>query len=99
MGHEYIEQTIAIHVADGDTHVRLRLAHGVASDAPHGGFLAERAVALIDPEMVRFAVIGNEDIRPAVAVEIRTEDSKPGAGETAQSGLHCDIFEPDGECR
>src|SRR5438132_1867771 len=74
MGDEDIEQAIAVHVANGDSHIRLRFAHGFVSDAARHSLLLERAVALVDPQMVRPGVVGYEDVGPAVAVEVGAEN-------------------------
>ncbi len=49
VGHEDVEQAVAINVGQGDTHVGLGLAHAVVGEAALHRFFLEGAVALVDP--------------------------------------------------
>ena len=61
---------VAVVVAVGDPHVGLGLPLAVEGDAPGGGDVLERAVAPVAPEGVGLGVVGDEDVDPAVAVEV-----------------------------
>ena len=42
----------------------------------------EGAILLIDPELIFLLVVGDEEIEPAIAIEVGRDDAK-GAGRTA----------------
>ena len=85
VGDEQVGQAVAVHVAEGDPHVRLRLAQGVVGDAAADRFFREGAVLLVDPEVVGVGVVGDEDIGPAVAGEIEA-DARPSPGPACRPG-------------
>ena len=57
-----------------------RLTHYGQRHPVRSGLLGEGAVALVDPQVVRLAVVGHEHVRPPVpvAVEDRDPQSRPG---------------------
>ena len=85
MRDENIEQAVAIHVTGGDAHVRVRAAHGVVGEAAPPGLVAKSAVVLIDPERVRLRVIGHQNVRPAISVEVSADHAEAGTGQIAES--------------
>src|SRR5947209_11507938 len=93
MRNEQIQQSIAVNVAQGDPHVRLCLSQAVVSEAPEQGFLLERAVALVDPEVVRLAVVGDKDVRPTVAVEIGADDTQARPCQLAKTRFQRHVLE------
>src|SRR5207248_2500400 len=87
MRHEQIRAAAAAQIAERDPHIRLRVAYGVVRDVRDQCSFLERAVALIDPEVICPPVVRNEDVDPAVAVEIRADDSQSAAWLRAQTAL------------
>ncbi len=55
--------------------------------------ILERAVALVDPQLVRLAVVGDVDVDPPVAVEIGRRHTQRGAELGRQSGARRHIGE------
>src|SRR5207248_6921841 len=66
--HEEIEQAVAVYIAQGNSHVPLDVPQAVVSQAALHGFFGKSAIALVDPEMIGLGVVGDENVRPAVAV-------------------------------
>src|SRR5205823_1901318 len=93
--HEDVEQAVAVHVTERGPHVGLGLAHAVVGEAARHGLLLERAVALVDPQVIRFAVVGNKDVRPTVAVEVGAENAETRPRRPAEARLQRDVLEPD----
>ena len=56
-------------------------------------FFGEGAVLLVDPEPVRLVVVGEEDVRPVVAVEVRADHPQPRPGELRQPRGDRDVLE------
>ena len=83
---EQIEIAVAVEIADADAHARLDPAGGVQGAAALDRFLLERAVVLVDPELGRLFVVGDEDVGPAVAGEIGADDA-PAARWCVDPGL------------
>ena len=96
VGHEDVEETVSIDIADANPHVRLGRSHGVAGDPARQGFLLERAIPLVDPEVIGLAVVGDHDVGPAVAAEVAAEDAQAGTGGQCHADLDSDILETDG---
>jgi hypothetical protein len=89
---EQIECAVAIHVRNADSHIACSLAHRIEGHSARDRFIAERAVPLIHPEPVRFAIIGDEDVGPAVAFEVRANHAESWPGENCQSACGGHIF-------
>ena len=76
VGLEDVDAAVAIVVADGDAHARLRpavLAVGAAGLEPDVG---QRAVAVVAIERARARVVGDVEIDPAVVVEVEGADAE-----------------------
>src|SRR5262249_21535947 len=81
-------------------HVSLVPAERVEGHPAHPRLLPEGAVTLVDPEVVGFGVVGDENVRPAVPGEVRTADTQSRAGHAAEAGLHRDVRKANGTgCR
>src|SRR5207302_971090 len=83
-----IEQAVPVHVAEADSHVGRGAANPVIRNAPRYRFLLERPIVLIDEEPVRPAVVGDEDVGPAVAVKVGADNPEPCTWEPPQTGFH-----------
>ena len=70
MGHEQVLVAVVVEVAGVHPHARLGHAHLAERRAGEQAGVAERAVALVDPEQVVRAVVGDVDVDPPVAVEV-----------------------------
>src|SRR5262249_11702357 len=88
-----VEEPVAVHVAEGDAHSGLGLAHRVVSHTALHGLLAERTVMLVDPQAVRRAVVGDENVGPAVAVEVGAHHAQARTGERADARGFGYVFE------
>src|SRR5262249_11960390 len=95
VGDVEVEKTVAVHVTKGDAHVRLGPSHRVDGHAAPDGLLLERAILLIDPQVIGGAVVGDEEIGPAIAVEVRAPDSEAWPRLTAQPGRLRHVLEAD----
>ena len=81
-----VEIAVVIHVDGVDAHARFAMPV-LVERAPHGERrLAKAAAALIEPEMVRRAVVGHQDIDAAVAVEVGRDDAEAVADGGRQPG-------------
>src|SRR5207253_3847175 len=92
-----VKKAVAVHIADSYPHVRFSTAQAVVGEASLHRFLLERSVALVDPQVVGLAVVADEDVGPAIAIEIGTENSQARTGLLAQAGFQGHILEADGE--
>lgn len=86
VGDVEVEEAVAVGIAEGDAHVGGRLPHGVISHAAHHRLLLESAVLLVDPQVVRLAVVGDEEVGPVIAVQVGGDDPQPGPGKPPQPG-------------
>ena len=59
----------------------------VVGDAQRQALLLERAVALVDEQRIRLGIVGDEDVRTAVAVEIGDGDSHSFAGRGGEARI------------
>ena len=94
MGHERIQPPVAVHVAQGDPHAGLGIAFDVRGDAEPHAPVDEGAVALVHPELVAFAVVGDQEIVPGVAVEVEADHAEPVAGRLGDPAGDTDVHEP-----
>ena len=79
MGEEDVRITVEVEIAGGDSHARLGHTARVVGGAGEQRNILECPVALIEPKLVGVPVIGDVDIRPAVAVEVRAHHPEPAA--------------------
>ncbi len=93
VGDEQVGQAVAVGVAVGDAHVGLGLPPTVDRDADRARDVLERPVALVTPEDVLFGVIRDEEVDPAVPVQVGGEHphASPLAGDPGGWG---DVGEP-----
>src|SRR2546422_6406753 len=99
MRDEEVEHAAAANVANGNPHARVGIAHRRISGTTGDGVIGERAVPVIDPQTVRLPVVGDEDIRPAVAVKIGADHPQAWARDTANAGSKTDIFKANARGR
>src|ERR1700733_2809283 len=71
-----VEFAVAIIVADGNTHARLRLCLSRKRRASLDGDIAKRSVLLIQIKGCRRRIVSDVNIRPAVVVQIRSSDAQ-----------------------
>src|SRR5437016_14187921 len=62
--------SVRVKVSGINTHASLSFAVSVEGGAGQKRFILEGAVLLIDPELVRIAIVSNVDIRPAITIKI-----------------------------
>src|SRR5262249_43972780 len=88
-----IEQTVAVHISDGNSHVGLGSSHGVVGNAAGHGLLLEGAVALVNPEVVGLPIVGDQDIWPTVAVEVGAKYTQARPGTRPETCLFAHVLE------
>ena len=71
LGDEQVLVTVVVEVAGIDAHVRLGFPAGPQRRPPQGRLVGEGAVAPVDPQLVLLLIVGDEDVDPAVVVEVR----------------------------
>ena len=76
MRHEDVIGAVVVVVAHIQTHAGFSRSVRVDRNATFGCLVLEGAVPLVDPELVRVAVIGDKDVRPAVAVGIESHHAQ-----------------------
>ena len=91
--HEQIGIAIIIDIRHSDAHACLGLTIAIHGTAQQHRLIVEDAVALVDPELVVDAVVGDEDIDPAVAVEVSACDTQAVAVGAIEPSLDGDIGE------
>src|SRR5207245_5387749 len=70
-------------------HARKRFSHRRDGHAARGGLVLEGAVLLVHPQAVGLAVVGDEDVGPAVAVGVGADDAESRRRHEADGG--CDV--------
>ena len=73
---QQIEIAVVVDVDGVDAHARLRDAVLVERAAHRERRLAKAAAALIQPQVIRRAVVRHEDVDPAVAIEVAGDDAE-----------------------
>src|SRR5947208_1672714 len=61
-------------VADGHPHARLGHSYAAVSDAALQRLVLESAIVLVNPQVLPVAVVGNVDVGPTAAREVRAEN-------------------------
>ena len=80
IGDEQILVAVTVDVAEIDAHASLGLSHPVDRHAGQQRLVAERArSALVDPELIRVAVVGDVDVEPAIVVVVGGEHAESAA--------------------
>src|SRR6185437_11424456 len=69
-GGENVEQAIIVEIPNSYPHVRLRLAIAVYSDATFQSGFLEYAVTQIQVQIIWIRIVGDENVQPAIAIEI-----------------------------
>ena len=92
VGHRQVEAAVAVGVGDRHPHAPFRLAVAVEPGPPHHRLVEKGAVPLRDPELVGLAVVGDENVDPAVIRKVGAGHSQsPGRG--VDSRGHRDVGE------
>ena len=94
VGDEEVLVAVGVEVAGGDAHAAFGIAGGVHRRARQQPLVRERAVALVDPELVRRGVVGDVEVEPAVAVVVAGRDAEARAVGLADAGRLGDVGEP-----
>src|SRR5678816_4867008 len=81
-----VEVAIGIEVLAGDPHPGDRDASAVVGATAIVGHVLEATVAHVVPEERRRGIVGNVEIDPAIAVEIRSRDAQAVAARRADAG-------------
>src|SRR5262249_44674273 len=77
----------AIVVAEVDSHGASGDAIFAERDSRRHGFFGEGSVLVVAVQLVRLRVVGEEEIGPAVAVDVRRRDAERFASRLAEAGL------------
>ena len=94
VGHEEIEVTVGVDIAGRDPHSRFGLPRGVERDTEKERLVEEAAPALVQPQLIRFAVIRDIEVEPSVIVEIRAEHAETRGTHAAYPRRAGDVREP-----
>src|SRR5207245_5291548 len=81
----HARHSAAVDVADADAHVGFGNTHPVISDATAGTLFRKRAVPAVDPQTIRLQVVGHQQVRPAVIVEIGSDHPHSPPGQTTET--------------
>src|SRR5205807_8795228 len=76
----------------GDSHVGLFGAGAIEGNPAHQRLILEGAVVLINPQSIGLGIVGDQDIGPAVAVDIGAYDSQPRFVGLKESRLHGNVL-------
>ena len=90
---EEIVVAVAVEVSRRDPHAAFRVPGRVQRGAGERPIVHERAVVVIDPELVGGRVVGDVEIEPAVAVQIIGDNAEPGAVGAGDPGRFGDVGE------
>src|SRR5215469_8452348 len=85
--------SVAEQITRIDAHARVRTSIAIQGATEGQGFVFESAVMLIDPELVGTQIVGDEDIGPAIAVEVGAYHSQGAIELTADSGTYRYVLE------
>src|SRR5262249_8348949 len=80
VGHKNIEQPVAVQVGELRSHSCPGISVRVIADAGAVSQVGECSVAVIPVQEVSHQIVGDENIRPSVVIEIAEGDSQPFAG-------------------
>ena len=87
-----VEVAVEVVVADADAHAAHALAFEGGCDASQQGFFAKSAIAIIHKQVAERGVAGEEDVGPAVFVDVKGDSGKSiGAGERGDAGFIGDV--------
>ena len=70
MGHEQVVITVSIKISGIQPHTGFSAAVVIESHAGQQRTILKTTILLIDPQLVRFAVVGYIDIHPSIHVEV-----------------------------
>ena len=87
VGHEQVAVAVAVDVAHVDPHARLRRPDRVDGHPGEQRVVPEAPPALVHPQLVGLAVVGDVDVDQAVRVQVRGDDAEGGAVGRVDAGL------------
>src|SRR5262249_31243539 len=89
---EQISQAVAVDVGEGGSHVRRCPPHRVQGKTTNCRLLRKSPIASIDEQPIRSSVVRAKNIRPAIAIKIRTDQSKGIAWTSGDTRTNCPVF-------
>src|SRR5712691_11651048 len=92
-GDEQVFVAVVVEIARIDTHAALGFTVSAEGRARDECRIREGAVVPIDPQLVRLAVVGDEDVDPAVAIEVGGRDAERRAELTSHARRSRDVGE------
>ena len=93
VAHEEIEQAIVHHVGGIGAHARFGAAVFAEARAGFVGRVAKRAVAVVEIQKIPLRVVGDENVRPSVAIQVRQHHAQAFAVGVRQAGFFSDVGE------
>src|SRR5499426_1666756 len=90
---ENVQPAVSVNIGGVSSHSRLGLAVFADGDAALKRYFAEAPVVIVTEEKVRVGVIGDEDVLPAVVVEVKCDNAQTAAGMRPDLGSFSDIGE------
>src|SRR5882672_1009611 len=88
-----VRPAVSINIGGVGSHPRFGLAVFADGDAGLEGHFAEAPVTIVTEEEVRVGVVGDEDILPAVVVEVKSNNAQTAAGMRPDLGSFSNIGE------
>ena len=74
MGHEQVVVAVRVEVARVDAHAGLWAPSMIQRDPRQQRLVPERAIVLVDPELVLHVVVGNIEVDPPIGVDVGGHD-------------------------
>jgi hypothetical protein len=91
--HHQVVAAVTVVVAGVDPHAGLRVAVRRQRAPGEQRHLLERAVMLVDPQLVAGPVVGDVEVGPAIAVEVVGHDAQRGTVHRAEAGTRRNVLE------
>jgi len=93
MSHKDVFITVAVKITRIHAHARFGLPVPIDSNPSKQSFVPERAVLLIDPQLIWVSIIGDVQIYPSVSIEISRDHSERATEFFADPGRGSSILE------
>ena len=89
IGHDQTETPVAAEVGEGGPHAGFGFSIGSHRNAGGACDVGERPVGVVAKEEIGHRVVGDEDVRPAVVIDVRNRDAKAVAAQRRRPHWTC----------
>src|SRR5262249_16913238 len=93
IGDEDIQPAVAVEISELSSHSGPGISVRVIANAGAVGQISERPVSVIPVQEVPRQIVGDEDVRPSVIIEIAESDAQPLAGRVGDTRFPGNIRE------